>query len=82
MPQIETECPACDGTGLYVGFAEAKGTAAVCGECSGTGCSIFTYKVWAGKRKGRRGIRTVMLPWGRGQGVAYAEFQRGKRPKA
>jgi hypothetical protein len=31
------ECPACKGTGLYVGFAEGQGCAVVCSRCKGTG---------------------------------------------
>lgn len=55
---IRTECPACNGTGLYVGFAEAKGEAVVCVNCSGTGCRTISYKPFGG-RKRRNGIEKI-----------------------
>jgi hypothetical protein len=30
MSEVEAECRACGGTGLYVGFAEKDGCAVVC----------------------------------------------------
>ena len=81
MPSVKAECDSCDGTGLYVGFAEAPGTAAVCANCDGTSCVTITYKEWSGRRKGRRGIHTVKRAWNRGEPVTYKEFVAGKRPK-
>jgi hypothetical protein len=78
MPSLKVECESCAGTGLYVGFAEAPGTAAICVTCVGTGCQEIRYKEWLGRRKGRRGIHTVKRAWGRGRGITYEEFARGK----
>jgi hypothetical protein len=79
--RVEAECADCGGTGLYVGFAEAPGSASVCSNCDGTGRDVISYKPWSGKRKGRQGVKVVKQPWGRGTSVTYAEFQRGKLPR-
>ena len=55
---IRIECSSCNGTGLYVGFAEAKGEAVVCVSCKGTGCRTISYKPFGG-RKRRNGITKV-----------------------
>lgn len=77
---VKAECSSCNGTGLYVGFVEhSNKSAAVCGDCDGTGCEEIRYKPFE-KRKGRRGIEKVRLAWGRGVAITYAEFVAGKRP--
>lgn len=81
MPTIKTECESCSGTGLYCGFAEAPGEAAMCVTCGGTGCHDVQYKEWTGRRKGKRGIHIVKRAWSRGPGVTYEEFQAGRMPK-
>ena len=35
MKEIQIECPACHGTGLYQGMCEQDGCAVVCTECGG-----------------------------------------------
>jgi hypothetical protein len=37
-------CKSCDGTGLYIGFAEKEGCAVVCYHCKGTGGNGITRK--------------------------------------
>jgi hypothetical protein len=86
---VKAECRSCDGTGLYVGFAEPKGTAVVCLTCDGTGCEEIRYAPFT-KRKSKRGIQRVQRARGTflatGVGpdgkeyVTYAEFQKGKMP--
>ena len=78
---VKAECDACDGTGLYSGFAEPSGHAAVCSVCGGTGCEVIRYHPWSGRRKGKRGIHTVALAWNRGTPITYAQFVAGKFPK-
>ncbi|KKN99003.1 hypothetical protein LCGC14_0142480 [marine sediment metagenome] len=58
---IEAECWDCDGTGLYIGCAEPKGTAVICATCGGSGCEKIWYKPFT-RRKGRRGIQTIYIP--------------------
>ena len=36
--EYDQKCKSCNGTGLYVGFAERDGAAVVCHTCKGTGC--------------------------------------------
>lgn len=55
---IRAECSDCGGTGLYVGFMEAKGEAVVCVSCRGTGCRTIKYKPFV-ERKRRNGIQKV-----------------------
>lgn len=59
MPTIKAECDACNGTGLYCGFAEPKGTAVICRGCNGTGCRTIRYKEFT-HRKRKRGVKRVM----------------------
>lgn len=53
-------CKACGGTGLYKGFAEAKGCAVICNSCDGTGCyeEEFEYEIFE-KRKKADGVKRV-----------------------
>lgn len=37
--EYDSECNACDGTGLYAGMAEKSGFAVQCSRCEGTGCA-------------------------------------------
>ena len=85
---VESECESCDGTGLYCGMAEPKGTAVVCLSCNGTGCRTIHYTPFS-RRKEKRGVHTVSLSRGSfilncgpgGKPVSYEEFQSGKMPK-
>lgn len=58
--EYECECESCDGTGLYVGFAERDGAAVVCSRCGGTGKqkNKIKYKTFD-KKKERKGIKRV-----------------------
>jgi hypothetical protein len=76
MPTIKQQCRSCDGTGLYSGFAEPKGTAVICLDCDGKGWNNYSYKEFAG-RKHKPGIKTVSLSRGRFivTGVGPSEFK-------
>jgi hypothetical protein len=41
--EMEIECPACNGTGVYTGMAERGGAAVVCRQCKGTGAYQYKY---------------------------------------
>ncbi len=85
---VDAECTACGATGLYVGFAEPKGTAVVCVQCNGSGCKTIGYRPFV-KRKGRRGVLTVRHSCGlfvatgvgaTGEFITYETFQREGMP--
>lgn len=59
--EIAEVCPACKGTGLYVGMAERDGAAVVCHDCKGTGCHRFRheYEVFTGRNDAPEGVRRV-----------------------
>ncbi len=38
---IVIECSSCNGTGIYCGIGESKGTGVICSKCKGTGCYNF-----------------------------------------
>lgn len=59
MPEIQTECQPCSGTGLYCGFAEPEGTAVICHGCGGSGAATIRYKKYTG-RKRKRNVQRVM----------------------
>jgi len=59
MPEIQTECGSCGGSGLYCGFAEPKGTAVICHGCAGTGATTLRYKKFT-HRKRKRGVKRVL----------------------
>lgn len=50
--EIEEECKACKGTGVYIGMAERDGAAVVCFKCEGTGCHkhSISYKKFEGRK--------------------------------
>lgn len=84
--QIEVQCPSCEGTGLYKGFAEGEGCAVVCSVCKGTGKSSYFYHPFTG-RKGRKGIKRVFRSscgygsTAKGEGgCTYEEWKAGQRP--
>lgn len=60
--EMEIECPACKGTGLYSGMGEGKGVAVICHKCNGTGAYMYSYsyKEFAG-RKLQKDIKRVYL---------------------
>jgi hypothetical protein len=88
MVKVDAECDACDATGLYRGFMEARGAAVVCVNCEGSGCMVISYRPFI-KRRGRRDIKTVAQSKGtfiatgvgaKGKPITYAEFSKGKMP--
>jgi len=85
---VKAECSACSGTGVYVSFAEAKGTAVVCLNCDGTGERGIEYTPFTGLKR-REGVRTVSRSRGSliatgvgayGGSISYEDFLKGKRP--
>lgn len=90
MKKQQTECSACDGTGLYCGFAEPPGVAVVCIYCGGSGATPCGGSAPFTGRKRRDDVRTVKLSRGSflatgigpyGRGITYEEFMAGKMPK-
>ena len=59
MKEIQTECPACHGTGLYQGMCEQDGCAVVCTKCGGKGYTTFQYNEFTGK-KVKEGIKEFL----------------------
>jgi hypothetical protein len=83
MATIEIQCPACQGRGLYSGFAEPKGTAVICLGCKGQGWAAYTYEPFEGRRPAR-GIKEIRESQGRslvvgvggiGKPMTYAQFE-------
>jgi hypothetical protein len=56
--ELEICCPACKGTGLYVGFAEKDGCAVVCYKCEGTGKVVVIHEIFQ-ERKRRTDVKRV-----------------------
>jgi hypothetical protein len=58
---VYEKCPACKGTGIYVGMAERDGMGVVCYQCKGTGCFHFThtYEEFVVREK-RTGVKQVL----------------------
>jgi hypothetical protein len=88
METVKAECGACEGSGIYRGFAEPPGVGVVCLQCNGSGCQEIRYKPFE-RRKGKRGVHTIRRSAGNfivtgvgptGGSVTYAEFQQGKMP--
>ena len=59
--EIEQECPACNGTGLYIGYAERDGFAVQCYKCDGSGKYLFrhSYFNFTGRRE-KEGAKYVV----------------------
>lgn len=86
--RIKIQCDACEGSGVYQGFAEPPGEAVVCLPCEGDGWYWFRYKPFEGRRR-RRGIKRVSLSRGNfivtgvgalGESISYSDFCKGKMP--
>jgi len=80
--EFDEECKSCKGTGVYVGFAEARGTGVLCLTCKGTGKHHFVYEYEEFvRRKVREGIVRIMQvnPGIRAAGgMSYKDFLDGK----
>lgn len=77
---IKAECSDCGASGLFRGMCEPEGIAVICTRCEGEGYLNLNITEFT-RRKGKRGIHTIRLPWGRGTSITYQEFQAGKRPR-
>lgn len=82
--KIKEQCPDCNGTGLYSGFAEPKGHAVICNGCNGQAWRYHYYTKFEGRKK-KRGIKTIQQSKGRfiatgvgatGKTMTYAEFEQ------
>jgi len=56
--RLIVHCSSCDGTGLYSGMCEGKGSAVVCLNCNGSGAETIVLRKFTG-RKHYRGIKEV-----------------------
>jgi len=78
--ELDTQCPDCGGTGVYVGLAEHTGAGVVCRKCNGTGRYTFRYEYddFEG-RKWRDGVQRILeanpgICVGEGNGHTLEEF--------
>lgn len=76
--KIKHACCACEGTGLYVGYAERDGAAVVCARCKGQGWQESIFQEFT-ERKKRRGIRRVFetnpgIGIGERDGITLSDF--------
>ena len=84
--ELEIECSACSGTGLYSGMAESKGLAVVCNRCDGTGKYQFKIERVYLPTSFKLGLGVVNFK-GVGdidmckKGISYSEFLEGKKPE-
>lgn len=83
MKTLKQECQDCNGTGLYSGMCEPKGTAVVCLSCDGRGWLQHQYNEFIGRKK-KCGIKTINYSRGAyivtgmgavGKSMTYAEFE-------
>ena len=78
--ELDIECQACEGTGLYSGMAESLNCAVVCQTCKGTGkCHyVFNYSDFHG-RQPKPEIKWVYeanpgMSAGDGRGFKHSDF--------
>lgn len=69
--ELDIECQSCDGTGIYVGFAEKDGIGVVCNRCKGTGRDkyVFEYKPFIARRTKAGIVHVVQTNPGIGLGI-------------
>jgi len=78
--ELDIECKACNGTGIYVGVCERDGSGVVCHRCNGTGCHHYEFEyVPFVTRHRRRGIKRVFsnnsgIVIGEGNGHKLEDF--------
>ena len=79
--KVREECPACDGTGLYIGMGEGEGAAIACHKCNGTGCREFIHNYTPFSRRKDTPIGVVRvfetnpgIGIGNGNGFILADF--------
>lgn len=76
---VKIKCRDCDGTGVYCGSYEPKGTGVRCGTCKGAGGHDFTYTLFTERklRTGKWAVATVLI-WNQDASdrvpVTYEEF--------
>lgn len=80
--RMKVECNACNATGLYQGFMEAKNEAVICLGCKGMGFVFISGNKFEGRKK-QKGIKTIRKSRGSfiatgvggfGETMTYAEF--------
>lgn len=83
--RIKTNCPSCNGKGIYSGFAEGEDCAVVCSRCEGTGYSI-EYITPFKKRLLSKNVKLVFEKnFGFGitknspGGMSYTDWLKGKK---
>jgi hypothetical protein len=69
--EYDCKCYSCDGTGLYIGFAEHDGSAIVCRNCKGSGRihEKIEYEDFEGRKK-KKDIKRV---YKRNPGIGIGE---------
>lgn len=95
--KVKTQCHACEGTGIYVGFAEKNGAGVVCTTCNGTGMKVIKYTPFSGRVE-RKDVKRVYYncPYGISAidseldgkkfpfskfGCSYDDWLKGVKPK-
>ena len=73
--EFDEKCKACDGTGLYVGFAENDGAAVVCHNCGGTGCFHFKHEYKPFEKRTKREDVTWVLRANPGIGIGKGKYK-------
>lgn len=74
--KVKEKCPSCNGTGVYIGFAERDGFGVVCSRCEGTGCREFIheYEEFKEKKKTSKIKRILECNPGIGVGINSSDL--------
>ena len=56
---LATECESCQGSGLYIGWAEKDGAAVICSKCGGTGEYWMHYTPFTGRKERPEVVRRI-----------------------
>jgi hypothetical protein len=78
--EVDEKCPACSGTGLYVGFGEKDGAAVICHDCKGTGKFHFVHEYEEFEKiEEKKGVKWVLqinpgIGVGEGNGFDFSDF--------
>lgn len=58
LKKVKIKCQDCEGTGLFIGQLETKGTATICTTCKGNGYIDAEYEPFK-KRGKRKGVKKI-----------------------
>lgn len=77
--EVQVQCDACQGTGLYRGYVEehkGPGVTRVCVRCKGTGAAKIQYTRFTGRKLETGTVTRILRTREDVEGITFEQFQK------